>query len=157
MHFLWNFAFKFLGFVHNWKQKYNQNTVRRTEIKDFGVWWEAGNTKNLAAESVLQRLPGQGGLESYISNQTAGCFTSQTEQPAFLSFTILHTSLYSFPFCSKQPFHISRKGKKKNHSFNTELMKQAPQWDSLLLAVVQMMYFQGRSSKQQQASAGALL
>lgn len=60
----------------------------------------------------LQRLPGQGGLESYISNQTAGCFTSQTVQPAFLSFTILHTSLYSFPFCSKQPFHISRKGKK---------------------------------------------
>jgi len=36
-------------------------------------------------------------------------------------------------------------------------MKQAPQWDSLLLAVVQMMYFQGRSSKQQQASTGALL
>lgn len=156
MHFLWNFAFKFLGFVHNWKQKYNQNTVRRTEIKDFGVWWEAGNTKNLAAESVLQRLPGQGGLESYIKHPAVWLLTSQTEQPAFLSFTILHTSLYSFPFCSKQPFHISRKGKKK-HSFNTELMKQAPQWDSLLLAVVQMMYFQGRSSKQQQASTGALL
>lgn len=114
MHFLWNFAFKFLGFVHNWKQKYNQNTVRRTEIKDFGVWWEAGNTKNLAAESVLQRLPGQGGLESYIKHPAVWLLTSQTEQPAFLSFTILHTSLYSFPFCSKQPFHISRKGKKKN-------------------------------------------
>jgi len=67
----------------------------------------------------------------------------------------LHTSLYPFPFRSKQPFHISREGKK--HSFNTELMKQAPHWDSLLLAGVQMMYLQGRSSKQQQASAGALL
>lgn len=46
---------------------------------------------------------------------------------------------------------------KKKHSFDTELMKQASQWDSSLLAVVQMMYLQGRSSKQQQASAGALL
>lgn len=45
------------------------------------------------------------------------------------------------------------KERKKKHSFNTELMKQAPQWDSLLLAVVQMMYLQAKSSKQQQASA----
>lgn len=151
MHFLWNFAFKFLGFVHNWKQKYNQNTVRRTEIKDFGVWWEAGNTKNLAAESVLQRLPGQGGLESYISNQTAGCFTSQTEFHYFAYLSLFLSLLF------KTTFPYFKERKKKKHSFNTELMKQAPQWDSLLLAVVQMMYFQGRSSKQQQASAGALL
>lgn len=115
MHFLWNVASKFLGFVHNWKHKYNPNIARKAEIKDLGVWQEAGNTKSLATELVLQRLPGQGGLESYISNQTAGCFTSQTEQPAFLSFTILHTSLYPFPFCSKQPFHISREGRKTQH------------------------------------------
>lgn len=82
------FAFEFLGSVHNWKQKSNQNTVRKAEIKDFGVWQEAGNTENLA-EPVLQRLPCQGGLQSYIRNQIAGCFTSQTEQPAFLSFLSL--------------------------------------------------------------------
>lgn len=82
------FAFEFLSSVHNWKQKSNQNTVKKAEIKDFGVWQEAGNTENLA-EPVLQRLPCQGGLQSYISNQTAGCFTSQTEQPAFLSFLSL--------------------------------------------------------------------
>lgn len=108
MHFLWNFAFKFLGFVHNWKQKYNQNTVRRTEIKDFGVWWEAGNTKNLAAESVLQRLPGQGGLESYISNQTAGCFTSQTEFHYFAYLSLFLSLLF------KTTFPYFKERKKKN-------------------------------------------
>jgi len=101
MHFQWNFAFKFLGSVHNWKQKYNQNIVRKAEIKDSGAWQEAGNTENLA-ESVLPRLSGQGGLESYISNQIAGCFTSQTKQLAFQSFPSLFCILLFIPFPSVQ-------------------------------------------------------
>lgn len=69
--------------------------------------------------------------------------------------TSLHISIYLFPCLSKQSFPIAQEG--KHHFFNTDLLKQTPQWDSLLLAAVHMMYLQGRSSKQQQVSAAALL
>lgn len=151
------FAFEFLSSVHNWKQKSNQNTVRKAEIKDFwGLTRSRKYWKSCRASSPEASMPrGFAKLYKqpdcwvlYKSNWT----TSLSEFPL----TILHISLYPSPCLSKQSFPISREGK-KNHSFNTELTKQAPQWDSLLLAAVQMMYLQGRSSKQQQASAAALL
>lgn len=156
IHFLWNFAFKFLGSVHNWKQKYNQNTVEKAEMKRFwGLTRSRKYWKSCRVSSPEASSP-RGSAKSYKQPDCWVLYKSNwTTSLSEFPLTILHTSFYPFPFLSKQPFHISREG--KTHSFNTELMQQAPQWDPLLLAVAQMMYLQGRSSKQQQASAGALL